>query len=685
MTLSIATSYSQQATIDWRALSNAQAGDWVVLTEHQHLVWARFTAEWGGHIFDPPFERSATGYGYPANSNSRDISEVSCAGTAEKRLQGDVVRVGMAVFGTNLDIRLTITNQRTATTFSAIEASLSTSDTEWVIASADLDYADVVESGVADLLTCKLEARSRDGSTGSLYAIRVGEIEISATSDIPGAILLPTAAASGPSDGEMGTAETLDASGSVDPDGSIVSYDWTLVSSPGSHTLSTTDYDTVTPEVTIETGSAEGDYTWEVEVTDDDGLTDTAQHTISWEEPNTAPTASATGPTSVTEQLGWTYQDDGSSDPEDGSNLDYLWYVSPPGSASYFVGSGSGFGYSWTVTNATASVTDIVFDQPGSWDVQLEVTDQDGADDSDNISVTVNEATPTADLTVSDASPDEGDTITLDASGSTGNETPLSYSYTATVEPTTNYSLTDNGDTATVDLNADDSAGDYTFEVTVTDSDGDSDTDTVNVSVNAVAEASISGATTVTEGVAETYDASGSQDEDSGDSISSYSWSVTSSPNGQASDYTLSSTSGSSIDFTADVNGSFDLQVQVTSTDGTTDSETISISAPNQAPTARITGPQEHGSAEVTATYHGDGGESGTASSDPDGTVDSYAWFMTNTPNGSPVEPADYDIASPNSASTQVTFNVSGGYTLVLEVTDDDGDTDSTSINVTVA
>lgn len=195
MTKSIADSYTRQSTIDFRALSNAQAGDWVTLTEHQHLVWARFTSELGGHCFDPVFQTSNTSFTYTSASNSRDLSEVNCAGTAERKI--DVsgtasVRVGMAIFATsNMEVQLTLDNAATSTQLAQITATHSNSGTAWAAATTDEAYADVTDgSGVAELLTCDLQARSTDGNSADLYQIRVGEIEITSASEIPSSTTL---------------------------------------------------------------------------------------------------------------------------------------------------------------------------------------------------------------------------------------------------------------------------------------------------------------------------------------------------------------------------------------------------------------------------------------------------------------------------------------------------------------
>lgn len=67
----------------------------------------------------------------------------------------------------------------------------------------------------------------------------------------------------------------------------------------------------------------------------------------------------------------------------------------------------------------------------------------------------------------------------------------------------------------------------------------------------------------------------------------------------------------------------------------------------------------------------------GSSSSDPDGTIFSYAWTKISGP-------ATYTITSPSSASTTITGLVAGTYVFRLTVTDNDSATDTDDITITV-
>lgn len=83
---------------------------------------------------------------------------------------------------------------------------------------------------------------------------------------------------------------------------------------------------------------------------------------------------------------------------------------------------------------------------------------------------------------------------------------------------------------------------------------------------------------------------------------------------------------------------------------------------PNAAPTASIAAPVVNG---LEATFAGSG-------TDSDGTIESYAWEFGDGTTGS-------------GANVSKTYSDAGTYTVKLTVTDDDGATDSTTTEVTVA
>ena len=141
--------------------------------------------------------------------------------------------------------------------------------------------------------------------------------------------------------------------------------------------------------------------------------------------------------------------------------------------------------YSWSengaefVTGATPTVSFAV----GTHNVTLTVTDNDGATDTDTVTIIVNE--PANEAPVADAGPDQtvtdsdnsgSESVTLDGTGSTDADgTVDSYSWS---EDGTEIAT---GAQPPVNL----SVGTHDITLTVTDNDGASDTDSVTIVVNA--------------------------------------------------------------------------------------------------------------------------------------------------------------------------------------------------------
>ncbi len=114
--------------------------------------------------------------------------------------------------------------------------------------------------------------------------------------------------------------------------------------------------------------------------------------------------------------------------------------------------------------------------------------------------------------------------------------------------------------------------------------------------------------------------------------------------------------------------GDFVVTITVTDKDGGSHSDTFTITV-NDTSTPPVSNPG--------GPYSGDEGEAipvdGSASSDPDGTVESYLWTAT-----------DGSFDDPTSATTTFTAPDDGTYTLTLEVIDNDGIPDTETTMVTV-
>ncbi|MCG6971287.1 MAG: PKD domain-containing protein [Gammaproteobacteria bacterium] len=176
---------------------------------------------------------------------------------------------------------------------------------------------------------------------------------------------------------------------------------------------------------------------------------------------------------------------------------------------------------------------------------------------------------------------------------------------------------------------------------------------TVAAPSNQPPTAMISGPTTGIDGVAVTFDGSGSSDSDG--SIVSYDWDL---GDGSAD-------AGMSVTHTY-AGGSYTITLTVTDDSGNTDTATltINVSVPNVPPVAEIAGPT-NGTEGVAVSFDG------SASNDPDGNVVAYDW--------------DFGDNSAGSGATVSHIYAAGMYTVTLMVTDDMGATDSATLNIDIA
>lgn len=179
------------------------------------------------------------------------------------------------------------------------------------------------------------------------------------TATIDAANLPPVANPSGPYQGTVNEPLAFDGTGSTDPDGSIISYNWDYGDgSAGNGAASSHTY------------SAEGTYNVTLSVTDDGGLVSAATTTATiGAVVNLPPVANANGPYSGTVGSPVTFDSTGSNDP-DGTIVRYTWDF----------GDGS---------TATGGAPNHTYSLQGVYTVSLTVTDDNGAMDSSSTTATI--------------------------------------------------------------------------------------------------------------------------------------------------------------------------------------------------------------------------------------------------------------------------------------------------------
>ena len=455
-----------------------------------------------------------------------------------------------------------------------------------------------------------------------------------ATVDVTAVNQKPTADAGGPYSVDEDGSVALDASGSSDPDGSISSTSWSVISGPGSVSGGTYD---APASVSSDTTA-----TVEVTVTDNEGAPATDTATVTVNHVNDPPVADAGGSYSTVEGGSVSLDSSGSYDPD--GHIDTTdWTVSSgPGSVS----GGTYYAPDSVSSDTTATVT-------------LDVTDDDGSSDSDSatIQIAASNDPPTADAGGPYAV-DEGGSVSLDASGSSDSDGSIS---------STAWSITSGpGSISGGTYDAPDamsSDATVTVQLTVTDDDGEPDTDTATVDVTEVNDdpsADAGGPYSVSVGETVALDASGSTDEDG--TVQGTTWAVTSGPGSIVDGTYHAPADGGSATAT--------VRVTVTDDDGATDADTATVdvrTTTSEPPTANVTYSPKQPVVGEWVEFDASG------SVDTNGTIDHYQWEIDGN-------------RTPTSTNPLIGANFSepGTYHVMVIVTDDDGLTDTASVNVTV-
>lgn len=261
---------------------------------------------------------------------------------------------------------------------------------------------------------------------------------------------------------------TLTGSGS-DADGTIASYLWTKIAGPAQFTIGT-----ATTASTSITNLAQGQYSFQLKVTDNGGLTDldTVLVTVN-AAVNKAPTANAGADKTITLPTNSLTLTGSGSDP-DGTIASYQW-TKIAGPTQFTIG---------TATTASTSITNLA---QGTYSFQLKVTDNGGLSDLDTVLVTVNSFLSVNQAPTANAGADKtitlpANSVTLTGSGTDADGTIASYLWTKIAGPA--QFIIGTATTASTSI-TNLAQGTYSFQLKVTDDGGLSDLDTVLVTVNA--------------------------------------------------------------------------------------------------------------------------------------------------------------------------------------------------------
>ena len=368
-----------------------------------------------------------------------------------------------------------------------------------------------------------------------------------------------------------------------------------------------------------------GEYTITLIVTDSDGASTT--QTLDVTVNNIAPT--------ITEIIGET-------NINEGQEVTYSAIASDPGNDLLI--------YDWDFGDGTTAIGENVthtFTDNGNYTITLTVTDDDGVSTTRTLDVTVNNLAPTIDEIIGDTNINEGQEVTYSAIASDVGDDTLTYNWdfgdgSDFVEgQNVTHTFADNGN--------------YTITLTVTDDDGALATSTLDVVVNNIAPVidEIIGETNINEGHEVAYSAIAT---DPGDDTLTYSWDF--------GDGNMAS--GKDVTHTFEDNGSYTIILTVKDDNNAFTTETLDVIVNNVAPTiTEIIGDTEVNEGQEV-TYS-------AIASDPGIDTLTYSW---NFGDGSD---------SVEGENVTHTFTDNGNYTIILTVTDDDGATASSTLDIVVS
>lgn len=444
-------------------------------------------------------------------------------------------------------------------------------------------------------------------------------VTVSADNDPPVADAVPY-----PSLVVEGALVTLDGSGSYDPEGGDITYEWVQIDTSG-YPITLDDPTAESPIFTApEVGASGATLTFKLTVTDNDGESgsDTCDVTVIDIE---APIADAGEDQYVDEGVVVGLDGSGSYDP-DGDSIKYLWEQIDLSGYSATLNDPTAESPTFTAPDVISGTVELIF--------ELTVTDDGGLYSSDTCSVYVSDI----ELPVAVAIPDpstvaEEAPANLDGSGSYDPDGDIIDSYLWEQNPNDELKVTlSNANTDLANFtapNVGESGESLNFQLTVTDGGGLQGTDTCIVYVTGDNDRPVADAgdnQTVPKGVVVTLNGSGSYDPDYGDSIS-YEWIKQYGPEIDLFDAdTIHPYFTAPEDIPPD-GETFFFELTVTDTGGEQDSDTcrVDVTLENLPPIANAGEDQMvEGGAGATVVLNG------SDSYDPEGGTITYLWEQTD-------------------------------------------------------
>ena len=464
---------------------------------------------------------------------------------------------------------------------------------------------------------------------------------------------------------------TLHAGASSDADGSIVRFIWKKISGPNAGNISSPAQATTN----LTALNIPGTYVFELTVVDNraswkkDSVTVTVTNGPPLPPANQVPVADAGSDSTITLPLNEITLNAGASNDPDGHINGYQWSKTT-GPDQYTISSGN---------TAITAVTNLV---AGKYTFVLRVWDNEWQPADDTVSITVLPATLGVNQPpVANAGSDliitlPTNWVNLNSSSSYDAESDITYNWQKIEGPDT-YTLHTPDEIATIAYNF--GEGIYKFCVHVRDNEGLTASDTVIVTVKAAPPAppaenkspeAAAGNDIHINLPVNTVILNASASADPDGQLNSYSWSKISGP----VQYFLSSPNGVTSNLSNLVAGTYAFRLEVIDNNGATGADTIKIKVnppvnhspvANAGTDANITLPVNH------TTLNG------SASNDPDGSINKYIWSKI-------AGPSQLTMGSAGSVYCGLANLTEGTYVFSLLVTDNYGLTAVDTVQVTV-
>ena len=424
-----------------------------------------------------------------------------------------------------------------------------------------------------------------------------------------------------------------------DTDGTVVSYQWEMISGPNSFAIANSS-----SAITNVTGLVEGIYSFELTVTDDRGAVgkDTTKVYVV---KNAPPVANAGNDQTITIPI-TSVQLQGKGSSTNGNIISYHWkMVSGPGS--------------FAIADSSSAITNVAGLVEGIYSFELTVTDDKGAIGKDVVLITVNSAqntAPTADAGDNQSVTLPVNSVQLQGSGNDTDSSVVSYQWKMISGPES-FTIADSSSSITQVTGL--VQGVYSFELTVTDDQGAIGKDVTQVTVfpgeniNTPPVANAGSNQSVTLPVNSVQLQGSGNDADS--SVVSYQWKMISGPDS----FTIADSSSSTTQVTGLVEGVYSFELTVTDNQEAVGKDVVQIvvnPAPNIAPVADA-GPN------ITITLPNNKVSLSGKGTDSDGAIASYFWEKI-------AGPSNYKIDNSSSANTAVSNLVEGSYSFQLTVKD---------------